>query len=155
MHIKRIKHILAFVALLVMGLLITGCGSEINLGASMSGISEIEENTAVNDEFDEPDESDEYDYDDTKQDEEDEEIEQVGEEQETDDNTITVVLNTNKERKRIHIPGTSCANQIHEENYLEWTGTEAELINYAKDNGYVACGRCHPDTKLGIDLPKN
>lgn len=70
-----------------------------------------------------------------------------------DEEVITVVLNTNKDRRRIHIPGTYCAGQIHEENYLEWTGTADELNEYAKKYGYVACGSCHPETKLGIDLP--
>lgn len=68
--------------------------------------------------------------------------------------TVTVVLNTNKDRRRIHIPGTSCAKQIHTENYEEWTGTAEELKAFAEQYGYVACGSCHPDPKLGIDLPK-
>ena len=50
MHIKRIKRILVFVALLVMVLLITGCGSDIILAASMSGFSEPEETLPVDDE---------------------------------------------------------------------------------------------------------
>jgi DNA-entry nuclease len=71
-----------------------------------------------------------------------------------DDRIVTVVLNTNKDRKRIHIPDTRCAKQIHEENYQEWTGTADELKKFAEENGYVPCGTCHPETKLNIDLPK-
>ena len=71
-----------------------------------------------------------------------------------DDRIVTVVLNTNKDRKRIHIPDTRCAKQIHEENYQEWTGTADELKKFAEENGYVSCGTCHPETKLNIDLPK-
>ena len=80
---------------------------------------------------------------------------EVDEEQREDANTITVVLNTNKDRLRIHMQGTSCSEKIHDENYLLWTGTEDELIDYAKKYGYVACGTCHPERKLGIDLPTN
>ena len=147
MYINRFKCILVFVAVLMLILLITGCGSGIDLSASMAGINETEETPSVEAEYDESVETDEYDNDDTEEDEYDEEdeegeeTEQVEEDQETD-NTITVVLNTNKDRLRIHIPDTSCANQIHEENYQEWTGTEEELINYAREYGYVACGRC-------------
>ena len=67
---------------------------------------------------------------------------------------VTVVLNTNKDRRRIHIPGTSCAKQIHTENYEEWTGTAEELKAFAEQYGYVSCGSCEPDKELGIDLPK-
>ena len=156
MHINRFKCILVFVAVLMLILLITGCGSGIDLSASMAGINENEETQSVEAEYDESVDTDEDDHDDTEDDEYDEEAEKaepVEEKQEPDDKTITVILNTNKDRMRIHIPGTSCANQIHEENYQEWTGTEEELINYAREYGYVACGRCHPETKLGIDLP--
>lgn len=68
--------------------------------------------------------------------------------------TVTVILNTNKDRLRIHMPGTSCAEQIHDENYKEWTGTAEELKAFAEQYGYVSCGSCHPDKKLGIDLPQ-
>ena len=71
----------------------------------------------------------------------------------SDEGSITVVLNTNPDRKRIHVPGTHCASQIHAENYLEWTGTAKELNEYAKENDYIACGSCHPELKLGIELP--
>lgn len=75
-------------------------------------------------------------------------------ERSADDRIVTVVLNTNPDRKRIHIPDTRCAKQIHEENYQEWTGTADELKKFAEENGYVPCGTCHPETKLNIDLPK-
>ena len=170
MQIKRIKRILVFVALSVIVLLITGCGSDINLGASMSELNEPDEASATVEDYDESAEAEEYDNESADaDDEEDEHVESAeeqitdeedkqadsAEEQVADDRIVTVILNTNKDRKRIHIPGTSCANQIHEENYLEWTGTESELVEYAKEHGYVACGRCHPDVKLGIDLPHN
>ena len=70
-----------------------------------------------------------------------------------DARVITVVLNTNKDRKRIHLPDESCTKDIKPENYAEWTGTEDELEEYARKNGYVPCGRCDPDKKLGLDLP--
>ena len=69
--------------------------------------------------------------------------------------TVTVILNTNKSRKRIHIPGKHCAETIGANNKQEWTGTEQELIEFAKEYGYVACGSCDPDKELGIDLPTN
>ncbi len=72
----------------------------------------------------------------------------------SDGSTITVILNTNPDRKRIHMPGTSCADQIHKENYEEWTGTAEELKEFAEKEGYVPCGTCHPEKKLNIDLPK-
>lgn len=150
---KRIRLLVVFVALLMIVSLAAGCGSDINLSASMSDLNEPEEASVVADEKEESADIEEFDYE-YADDEGDGQTEIIEEKQVVDDKTITVVLNTNKDRKRIHIPDTSCAKQIHKENYLEWTGTESELVEFAIKNGYVACGRCHPDTKLGIDLTK-
>lgn len=152
MHMKRFKYIVICTALLLILLLATGCGSGVSLSASMSGLNETEETTDISDEDEESADIEEYDYE--YADDEEASTGQTEESQTTDGKIVNVVINTNPDRKRIHIPGTSCAKQIHEENYLDWTGTEEELLEYAKENGYVACGRCHPDTKLGIDLPK-
>ena len=70
-----------------------------------------------------------------------------------DDRVVTVILNTNEDRLRIHMPGTTCAKQIHKENYQEWTGTADELKKFAEEHGYVPCGQCHPELELNIDLP--
>ncbi len=70
-----------------------------------------------------------------------------------DDEVITVVLNTNERGKKIHLKGRDCASQIAKENYQEWTGTREELEKYAEEEGYLACGACHPDEELGIRLP--
>ena len=169
---KRMKRNLVYIALLVMLLvmlsLITACGSGVNLSASMSGVNESEEASAAVEEDEETAETEDYDAEDVDFDEDnDEESDEWAEDSDedavdtdeaegdsaVDGNTITVVLNTNKDRKRIHLLDTSCAGQIHAENYQESTGTEQELIDFANEYGYVACGRCHPDTKLGIDLP--
>ncbi len=73
----------------------------------------------------------------------------------SDGNTITVVLNTNKTRKRIHMADSKrCIESINPENYKEWTGTPEELKEFAEKNGYVPCGTCEPGEQLGIDLPK-
>lgn len=152
MHMRQFKYIVICTTLLLILLLATGCGSEVSLSASMSGLSETEETSDISDEDEESAEIEEYDYE--YADEEEEQTGQAEENQEGSGKVINVVINTNPDRKRIHIPGTSCADQIHEENYLDWTGTEEELLEYAKEHGYVACGRCHPDTKLGIELPK-
>ncbi len=154
MHMRRTKYIIICVVLLLILLLATGCGSEVSLGASMSGLNETEETTDISDEDVESEDIEEEEYDYEFADEEAEQTEQIEENQADDSGDVHVVLNTNPDRKRIHIPGTSCAGQIKEENYLDWTGTEEELVKYAEENGYVACGRCHPDTKLGIELPK-
>jgi len=79
--------------------------------------------------------------------------EAADDDQTADDRVVTVVLNTNPDRKRIHLKDTHCAGQIHPENYQEWTGTADELKDYAEKEGYVPCGSCHPDTYYGIDLP--
>ena len=168
MHIKRIKRILVFVALLVIVLLIAGCGSDMNLGASMSGFSEPEEAPATVEAFDESAEAIEHDYEsadaDDEEDEqtdpaeeqiEDKEDEQAGlaQEQVVDDRIVTVILNTNKDRKRIHLDNKSCSNKIGKGNKQVWTGTADELIEYARKYGYIACGSCHPERELSIDLP--
>ena len=88
-----------------------------------------------------------------KQDQTSEVISEDGENA-ADDRTITVVLNTNEDRKRIHMSNASCVETIKDENRLEWTGTADELKEYAEKNGYVPCGTCHPEKKLNIDLPK-
>ena len=153
MDMKRIKYIIICAALLLILLFATGCGSGVSLSASMSGLNETEETSDISDEEEESADIEEYDYE-YADDEEEEKAEQAEEGKAVDDRVVHVVINTNPDRKRIHIPGTSCADQIHEENYLDWTGTEEELLEYAKEHGYVACGKCHPDTKLGIELPK-
>ena len=163
------KRILVFIALLVMLSLITACGSGVNLSASMSGVNESGEASAAAEKDEDSVETEDFDSEDADfdeafdeeddewaedSDEDDVDTDEAEEDSAVDGNTITVILNTNEDRKRIHMPDTSCAGQIHEENYQEWTGTEQELIDFANEYGCVACGRCHPDTKLGIDLPK-
>ena len=165
---KRMKRNLVYIALLVMLLvmlsLITACGSGVNLSASMSGVNESEEASSAVEEDEETAENvedadfDEEDADDSDEwaediDEDDLDTDEAADNSAVDGNTITVILNTNEDRMRIHMPDTSCAGQIHAENYQEWTGTEQELIDFANEYGYVACGRCHPEKKLGIDLP--
>ena len=71
-----------------------------------------------------------------------------------DERTVTVVLNTNEDRKRIHMADAHCVETIKPENRSEWTGTADELKKFAEENGYVPCGTCHPEKKLNIDLPK-
>ena len=71
----------------------------------------------------------------------------------SDDRTVTVVLNTNPTRKRIHLADSRCVETIKPENRSDWTGTADELKKYAEENGYVPCGTCHPEKKLNIDLP--
>lgn len=46
----------------------------------------------------------------------------------------------NKNSKKFHIPGKSCAEKISEENRLEYSGTREDLIN----SGYAPCGICKP-----------
>lgn len=167
MHMKRIKCILVFVALLMIVLLLTSCGSDINLGASMSGFNGTEEASPADEEGEESTDIEEYDYEaadtDNEEDEQtnsaqehvDEEDGQADsvEEQIIDNRIVTVILNTNKDRKRIHLENKSCSNKIGKNNRQEWTGTADELIEYARKYGYVACGSCHPERELDIDLP--
>lgn len=161
---KKVKWLTLIAAIIIALICIAGCGMDSSsLGASANipdasadtiaeeGADEME---AAYNEEDVDDIEDDYDVEDLEEITEDEKVAD-DEEKLSDERTITVVLNTNKNRKRIHIPDTRCANQIHEENYLEWTGTAEELIDYAKKNGYVACGMCHPDVELNIELPKN
>lgn len=72
----------------------------------------------------------------------------------SDDRVVTVVLNTNPDRKRIHLSDAKCIEKIKPENRSDWTGTADELKEYAEREGYVPCGTCNPDKKLGIDLPE-
>jgi DNA-entry nuclease len=72
----------------------------------------------------------------------------------SDDRVIKVVLNTNEDRKRIHMADAGCVETIKPENRSDWTGTADELKKFAEENGYVPCGTCHPEKKLNIDLPK-
>ena len=46
----------------------------------------------------------------------------------------------NKNSKKFHIPGKSCAEKISEENRIEYSGTREDLI----DSGYSPCGICKP-----------
>lgn len=150
---KTLKLFILITALIAALLLGTGCGAE--LGASMSPPGAQEEESVVSDDTAESSESDLYQLqnEDTAQTEDADQIEEDNDSLTSDDRIVTVVLNTNKDRMRIHIPNTSCADQIHEENFQEWTGTADELKEYAKENGYVACGRCHPERELNINLP--
>ena len=50
----------------------------------------------------------------------------------------TFVLNTNT--KKFHDPSCSSAEDIHEDNRAEFTGTREDLL----DAGYLPCGRCKP-----------
>lgn len=48
------------------------------------------------------------------------------------------ILNTNT--KKVHLDGCSSVSQMKPSNKKEYYGTVQDLIN----NGYSACGRCHP-----------
>ena len=56
----------------------------------------------------------------------------------TDSDTVTYVLNTSS--KKFHLPSCSSALSMKEENKKNYTGTRDALI----EDGYVACGICHP-----------
>lgn len=152
---KSLKLFLLITALIAALLLGTECGAE--LGASMSPTEAQEEALAVSGDTAKSPESDlgQLQDEDSVQTEDADQIEEDNDTLTTDDRIVTVILNTNKDRKRIHIPGKSCANQIKKEHYLEWTGTADELKEYAEQNGYVACGKCYPEKVLDIDLPIN
>lgn len=139
---KQIKKFL-FVTIILLLLFATGCGVNQNLGASMLHANEIAESAAESDVIE--------DYDAQKE----QQLDQTEEDQIKDDRVVTVILNTNKNRKRIHLENRSCSNKIGANNKQEWTGTADELIEYARKYGYVACGSCHPEKELDIDLPTN
>lgn len=151
---KQIKNFLIVAILLVLLLFATGCGINQNLGASMLQTNEIEEPASEEEpaaDVDVVEDSDVLEEQQLDQPEED----QIEEDQIVDDRVVTVILNTNKDRKRIHLENRSCTNKINAENRQVWTGTADELIDYAREHGYVACGSCHPEKELDIDLPTN
>ena len=166
---RKILYFALVIMLITSFAVLTGCGDMSKLAGSVSSVMEEEssedaEETVIDQTEEQSDDLesttaedmvDEQSKETGEEQSEEEQLGDVEEEQHEDVNTITVVLNTNKERLRIHMPGTSCSEKIKEENYLEWTGTSDELINYANEHGYVACGTCHPERKLGIDLPTN
>ena len=137
MHIKRIKRILVFVALLVMVLLITGCGSDINLGASMSGFSEPEETLPVDDEGEESADMEEYDYENSEDFAEkvdDKELVELesDEEEEIEESKLNSTVWLTKTGSCYHIEGC---------RYLKSMArslTQKEAI----DEGYSACSYC-------------
>lgn len=63
------------------------------------------------------------------------------EEPESENREVTYVLNANPERMRYHLPTCSSVDSIKPENLKYFYGTREE----AEAEGYVPCGRCHPD----------
>lgn len=150
---KKLLYSALIILMITSMLFISSCGDTSNLSGSVSNVTQdTQEDTEKN-----SSEQTEKNTDNNNADADDKltgiAAEVNSSEEPHDEEVISVVLNTNKDRRRIHIPGTYCAGQIHEENYLEWTGTADELKEFATKYGYVACGSCHPENELGIDLP--
>jgi DNA-entry nuclease len=53
---------------------------------------------------------------------------------------VTYILNINKRSHRFHRPDCHSAENIKEENRLDFTGTREEAIA----RGYKPCGNCNP-----------
>ena len=68
-----------------------------------------------------------------------------------DEETYEVILNSNPERMRYHLPGCRGVGQISEEHYQEYKLTKEEIKDKEQNDGWIPCGWCHPERKLGID----
>ena len=65
--------------------------------------------------------------------------------------TYTVILNSNPSRMRYHMPSCRGVDEISEEHYQECELTAEEIKDKQDNHGWISCGWCHPDKKLGIE----
>ena len=74
-------------------------------------------------------------------------------EEKSDNNadTYEVILNSNPSRMRYHMPDCRGVDDISKEHYQKYELTKEEIKNKQDHEGWIPCGWCHPDRKLGID----
>lgn len=137
MHMKRFKHIIVYVALLTILLLATGCGSNVNLSASMAGFNELEETSTADNEGEVSADMEEYDYENSEdfaEEIDDKELVELesDEEEEIEESKLNSTVWLTKTGSCYHIEGC---------RYLKSMArslTQKEAI----DEGYSACSYC-------------
>ena len=127
----------------------SSCGADLaasagNISSDTSVENQAEEETEFNDSIEE-------DYDDESLGNED--YEEAEEDGQVDDDTGTykIVLNSNPSRMRYHFPDCRGVDDISEAHYQEYELTAEEIKEKQENAGWIPCGWCHPDRKLGID----
>ncbi len=147
MKTNRLKAIILITVMTLICAVFSSCGT--NLAASASGIKtdDTEEVSTDIDEYEtEYSEEAEEDIDAETDDVEDTEIGSDDSEE-----TYAVILNSNPSRMRYHMPSCRGVDEISDEHYQEYELTIEEIKDMQDNHGWIACGWCHPDKKLGIE----
>lgn len=153
---KRTKllTLLLVIALVIMSAAFSACG--VDLAASAGNISADNLGESSLDET-----ADDYadDLDESSDDEEDADLEEYDAEYSDDsmDEDVSgngekyeIILNSNPDRMRYHLPECRGVKQISEEHYQKYELTKEEIKEKEENAGWIACGWCHPDRELGV-----
>ncbi len=154
---KKLTLVLV-VILSMMCVVFSSCGAD--LAASAGGISaenaaeeqvrsELEESGDEHSEDAELEE-DEDEYSDEDAEEYDSEAADDVETDADNNETYEIVFNSNPSRMRYHLPTCRGVDDISEEHFKKYTLTKEEIKEKQDSEGWIPCGWCHPDKKIGI-----
>lgn len=130
-------------------LLLSSCGADLAASASkVNPDSSVQNQVVAQDDESEYDELDEEYDDESAWDLDDEDTEEEGQ---SDAETYEIVFNSNPSRMRYHMPECRGVDDISVDHYQKFELTKEEIKDKQENAGWIPCGWCHPDRKLGID----